>query len=128
MMVRCSKTVKVLLQNINAALGYGDIILLRDLNLSMTHLIAQQVRGRVHLCHHRSVGVPEVMILELHPESLLDFTGGVLEGVDGLDGSVGQTVDQLRGVDFGAVHIFNQPPLLLPQGRIPYFIRLPLLR
>ena len=96
MMVRCSKTIKVLLQNINAALGYGDIILLRDLNLAMTHLIAEQVRGRVHLCHHGSVGVPQVMVLELHLKPLLDLTGGVLEGVDGLDGSIGQTVDQLE--------------------------------
>ena len=40
-MPRCSKTIKVLLQDVNAALGYGDIILLRDLDLAMPHLIAQ---------------------------------------------------------------------------------------
>ena len=127
MMPRCSKTIKVLLQDVNAAFGNGDVILLRDLYFAMSHLITEQVRGRVHLCHHGSVGVPQVMVLELHLKPLLDLTGGVLKGVDGLDGSIGQTVDQLRGVYLGSVHIFDQPPLLFPQGRKPHFILLPLL-
>ena len=41
MMVRCSKAVQVLLQNINAAFGHRYVILLGDLYLAVAHLITQ---------------------------------------------------------------------------------------
>ena len=76
-MPRCSKTIKVLLQNINAALGYSDVILLRDLNLAMTHLIAEQVRGRVHLCHQGTISMTQIMKLEGEAIPLLYLSGMV---------------------------------------------------
>ena len=97
MIPRCSKTIKVLLQNINAALGYSDVILLRDLNLAMTHLIAQQMRGRVHLRQHRSIGVPEVVIFEVNPQHILDFPCGVFQRMRRLQSAVVQAIHHFRG-------------------------------
>ena len=68
-----SKTVQVLLQNINAALGYCYVILLGDLYLSVAHLITKQVRGCIHFCHQRAIGVPQIVVFELHFELALDF-------------------------------------------------------
>lgn len=65
MIPRWSQTVEVSLQNLDAVLRYRQIILLRDLYLAVAHLIAEQVRGRVQLCHHGSIGVPQIMVLKL---------------------------------------------------------------
>ena len=59
------------MQNLDAVLRYRQIILLRDLYLAMAHLIAEQVRGCVQFCHHRSVCVPEVMVFKLDPQLLV---------------------------------------------------------
>ena len=88
----------------------------------MSHLIAEQVGGRVHFCHSCSVSVPEIMELERDTQLFLDFSCGVLHGVHSLNLAIGQTVDQIGGKDFASVHIFDNPPVLLPEGGEPHFI------
>lgn len=73
MMARCSQTVEISLQNLDAVLRYRQIILLRDLYFTVAHLVTEQVRGCVQFCHHRSVSVPEVVILELDAQLLVDI-------------------------------------------------------
>ena len=58
----------------------------------MPHLIAEQMRGRIHLRHHCSEGVPQIMILEIDTQPAFDFPRRILHTVDGLDLSVWQTV------------------------------------
>ena len=127
MMPGCSKTVNVLPENINTAFGYCYVILLRDLYFAVSHLITEQVRGRVQFGHHRAVGVAEVVIFERDAKLFLDLTGGILERIDRLDRAVGQTVDKFRGIDFASVQIFNQSALLFPEVCEPHFILRPLL-
>lgn len=45
------QTVKVLSQHLNACFRYCNIIPLRNLDISMPHLIAKQVCRRIHFCH-----------------------------------------------------------------------------
>ena len=56
----------------------------------MPHLIAEQMCGRIHFCHHRTKSVTEKMIFEVDSQLLLDFPRRILEGIDGLDFPIGQ--------------------------------------
>ena len=58
------------------------------MDMTMPHLITEQMRGRVQLCHHGSIGMAEVVVFELHPQSALDFSGWIFEGIDCLDFSI----------------------------------------
>ena len=51
----------------------------------MPHLITEQMRGRVHFCHHRAEGVPQIMILELNSQLRLDFPRRIFHTVDAKD-------------------------------------------
>lgn len=61
------------MQDFNACFGNGEVIALCDMNVTMPHLIAKQVRGRVQLRHHGSVSVTEIMIFEVDTELAFDF-------------------------------------------------------
>lgn len=61
------------MQNLDAVLRYCQIILLRDLYLAVSHLVTEQMRGCVQFCHHCSVSVPEVVILKLDAQLLVDI-------------------------------------------------------
>ena len=84
-------------QNVNARFGNGDIIPLCHMNMPMPHLIAQQVRRRIHFRHQRPVGVTEKMIFEVDAQLAFYLARGVFEGIDGLYRAVGQAVHKLRG-------------------------------
>ena len=88
----------------------------------MPHLIAEQVCGRVLLCHERSECVTQVVVFELNPQLAFDFPCRVFEGVDRLDGAVWQTVHKLRGGNFFAAEIVNKSLLLLPDSSKLFFI------
>ena len=61
------------MQNLDAVLRYRQIILLRDLYFTVAHLVTEQVRGCVQFCHHCSISVAEVVILELDTQLLVDL-------------------------------------------------------
>ena len=76
-------------QNVNACFGNCDVITLGDMDVSMSHLITEQVCGRVHFSHECSISVAENVILEIDTQFALYLTGGVFEGIDGLNCAVG---------------------------------------
>ena len=45
-------------QDVNTTLRYCEVVTLRHMNISMSHLVAQQVCGRIHFRQHRSISVP----------------------------------------------------------------------
>ena len=61
--------VYVVFQQINPRFGDCEVIFLRYMDISMAHLSAKEMLGRVQLCHHGSVGVAEVMIFEIYPHA-----------------------------------------------------------
>lgn len=61
------------MQNLDAVLRHRQIILLCDLYFAVAHLVTEQMRGGVQLCHHRSISVPEIVILELDAQLLVDI-------------------------------------------------------
>ena len=44
------------------------------MNISMPHLITEQMSGSIHLCHHGSIGMAKIMILEINMKLALDFS------------------------------------------------------
>ena len=64
------------------------------MDMSMPHLITEQVRGRVQFRHDGSVSVPKVVELEINPQLFLDGAGMELHGIDGLYLAIWQRVDQ----------------------------------
>ena len=87
------------------------------MDVSMSHLITEQVCGRVHFCHECSVGVAEDMILEIDTQFALYLTGGVFEGIDRLNCAVRQAIHQFCGGNLTAVQVFDEALLLFPQFR-----------
>ena len=67
------------MQNFNATLGNGNVVFLRNMEVSVSHLIAEQVGGRVHLSHSCSISVAKKMELEVYAQLFLDFSCGVLK-------------------------------------------------
>jgi len=86
------------------------------MNMTMPHLIAEQVRGRVQFCHHGSECVPEIMIFKVDPELLLNFAGWIFERIDRLNFAIWQTVHKFRRRNQITVQIFDEPLVLLAEG------------
>lgn len=95
------------------------------MDVTMPHLAAEQMRWRVQLCHHGSIGVTEVVIFEIHPQPAFDFSGGVLEGIDRLNPPVRQTIHQCGGGDCLPVDVFNHSLVLLAEAGKILFIFCP---
>ena len=72
------------LQNIHAVAGHGNVVPLSGMDVAMTHLLLEQVRGRVQFRHDGSVSVPEVVKLKINPQLLLNRAGMELHGINGL--------------------------------------------
>ena len=90
------KLIQVIFQYFNPRFGEGDIIPLCDMNISMPHLIAQQMCGGIFLCHQGSVCVTQIMVLEIDMKPAFDFPRWIFHGVDRLYLPVIQTIHKLR--------------------------------
>ena len=73
-----SKLFQVSLKHFNSRCGQCDIIALCDMDIAVSHLCAEQMRRRIHFCHQRAIGMPQVMIFERNMKVCLDFPRGVL--------------------------------------------------
>ena len=96
------------------------------MDVSMSHLITEQVCGRIHFSHERSVSVAEDVILEIDTQFALYLTGGVFEGIDRLNCAVRQAIHQIQRGNLTAVQVFNDALLLLPQFSKALFVLRPL--
>ena len=91
----------------------------------MPHLIAENVGGGIHFCHHGSVGVAQVVVFEHDVILAFEFPRGVFHGVHRLDFSIWQTVHKLRGRDLLAVQVLYDTLVLLSQGGVLEHILFP---
>lgn len=105
--------VQIVLQNIDATLGDGEIVALRDMNVTMSHLITEKMNGSVHFCEHRSEGVPKIMILKLDAELGFNLASGVLHRVHCLNRSIHQAVHKFKRRNFTAVQVIDEALFLL---------------
>ena len=62
----------------------------------MPHLIAQQVRWRVHIRHKCAVRMAQIVILKSNAEPFLYHSCVILHGIYRLDFSVGKRVYQIK--------------------------------
>ena len=67
------KHIQVVLKYFQSTLGNCNVVFLRYMDVSVPHLIAEQVRWCVHFCHKCSVSVAEIMEFELDSQLFLDF-------------------------------------------------------
>ena len=72
---------EIMAQNFRTCFGKWNIILLRDMNISVPHLIAEQMGRGIHISHKGAVGVPQIMIFKFYMELLFQHTGMVLHGI-----------------------------------------------
>ena len=96
------------------------------MDVSVSHLIAKQVCGSVHFCHECSKSMTKIMVFEIYAQLALYLTGGVFEGINGLNCAIGQAIHQIRGCSFLPIQVINEPLLLLAEVGESCFIRLPL--
>ena len=71
-------------QDFNSRFGNRQIVTLRDLAACVSHLIAENVGGGVHLCKACPVSVAQVVEFEVDSQLGLDGLGVILHGVDRL--------------------------------------------
>ena len=116
------------LQNIHAVAGHGIVVPLGGMDVAMTHLLLEQVRGRVQFRHDGSVSVPKVVELEINPQLFLDGAGVELHGINGLNLAVWQRVDQLDRGNDPASPIFYPSLFLCPLRLVPFHVFRPLRR
>ncbi len=82
-------------KSVNTVLGNRNIISLSNLDVSVAHLIAQNVRWSIEHGQLRPVSMPKVMVLEFNPVLRLQHTAMVLHGIDRLNLSFRQAIDQV---------------------------------
>ena len=80
----------------------------------MSHLIAKNVRGRVHFRKSCAVCMAQVVIFEINPQRGLDGTGMEFHGVYSLNFAVRQTVHQFQGRNLLPVYICDKGLILRP--------------
>lgn len=74
-----SKLFQVSLKHFNSRCGQCDIIALRDMDIAVSHLCAEQMRRRIHFCHQCSERMPQIMIFERNSQLAFNFPRGIFE-------------------------------------------------